>query len=105
MAARWPQLGPSANGGREVPHHSPSMSTGEIPAAESAPSAACQARVSVSSSGPHTAMTARPPLRPHAAPMSAAASRHDGTPTPTETTVTCPTSTIRTTYRPDTDVR
>ena len=64
-AASTAWLGPSANGGRVVPHHSPSTMSVWSPEAASARSAASAARVRASSSGGHTAACPRPP-RPHA---------------------------------------
>ena len=78
-------LGPSANGGRVVPHQSPSTPVGSMAAASSASRAAAAASVRVSSSGAQTAATPLPPRRPHAAATSEAASRRLGAPAPTAT--------------------
>ena len=86
-AARKAWLGPSANGGRVVPHHSPSTLSASRPAAASARVAASPASVSVSSSGAQTATWPRPP-RPQAAPTSAAARRSPGAAAPTPSTRT-----------------
>jgi hypothetical protein len=88
VAHRKEKLGPSAKGGRAVPHHSPDTSFGVTPAASSAPRAAAHARVKVSSSASHTATVARPPPEPHAAPTSAAARRSDGAAAPRPRTAT-----------------
>ena len=80
-------LGPSANGGRVVPHHSPSTMSVWSPDAASARPAASAARVRVSSSGAQTAAWPLPP-RPHAPPMSDAATRHAGAAAPTARTCT-----------------
>ena len=77
-------LGPSANGGRVVPHHRPSTPAAATPAAASAPRPASTARVSTSSSGAQMPAWPLPPGRPQAAPASRAESRRLGAPAPTE---------------------
>ena len=76
-AASTAWLGPSANGGRVVPHQSPSTMSVWRPEAASARPAASAARVRMSSSGAQTAAWPRPP-RPQAAATSAAARRQPG---------------------------
>ncbi len=87
-AASTAWLGPSANGGRVVPHQRPSTMSVWRPEAAMARPAASAARVRTSSSGAHRATWPRPPLRPQAAVTSAAGRRQAGAAAPTERTCT-----------------
>ena len=81
-ATKNARLGPSANGGRLVPQKIASTASGPTLAASSAADAASQASVRVSSSGAQAPIWLRPD-RPHAAPMSAVATRSAGAAAPT----------------------
>ena len=82
-AARNAWLGPSANGGRVVPHQRPSTASGSMPAAASAAVAGLPREGEGVLVGRAHGDLAPAPARPQAAPTSAAASRSAGAAAPT----------------------